>query len=324
MSPWINLLWLTFLLAAMAWCIATVLTPVLLGPLLRIETSPAVRARRLLLASALPWLVPMAIVLAVCVTAGAKGLGWIQDHCPHHGLGHPHLCFTHLPAIELGFIHSVAVGGVVAAAVHALWRFLMSQQRAQREVELLKTLAPSNRPLRIARTSTLLVAASGIVRPVILISRGLLDQLTWRQRRIVIAHEAAHIRHRDARRNYLFELLLLGHLPWKRPTLRAHWRQALEEQADDTVVKRFGAEHVVATLVHVARIHLRATPAGFSIVGADPVSRGRRLLRGSAGCDAPSLGPVFELAYASALLLLFVGAVTGHHAIESVLGLVTG
>ena len=322
MSAWLGLLWLVLVVASMAWLIAAALTPLVLAWLLRVDNEPVTRSRRILLVTALPWVVAVSIVLAVGFTAGCKAIGWIADHCPDHGLGHPHLCFAHLPAIELGFIHSATAGLAAAVISGALLKLLLLERRARRHVGVLKSLAPSRRPLRIVRTAAPLAAASGIVKPIVLISRGLLDQLDFRERRIVVCHELAHIRHRDALRNLLFEMLLLGHLPWVRHRLRAHWRQAVEEQADDAVAGRFGAENVVATLVHVVRIHLRATPPVLSIAGADPVRRGQRLLSLRDGAAAKT--PAFEVRYASALLVIFLIVVFGHHALETVLGLITG
>jgi Zn-dependent protease with chaperone function len=322
MNAWLSLLWLVFALASMAWLISAALTPLVLAWLLRVESDAATRSRRILLVAALPWLVPVSLVLAVGFTAGSKAIGLVTDHCPDHGPGHPHLCFAHLPAIELGLIHNATAGLAAAVIIGTLWQLLSLERRALRHVGVLKSLAPSRRPLRVVRTAAPLAAASGIVKPVVLISRGLMDQLNFRERRIVVSHEVAHIRHRDALRNLLFEVLLPGHLPWVRHRLRAHWRQAVEEQADDTVAERFGVENVVATLVHVARINLHATPAGLSIAGADPVRRGRRLL--SLRERAASQKPAFEVGYASALLVIFLGAVAGHHALETVLGLITG
>ncbi|MFU8814999.1 MAG: M56 family metallopeptidase [Pseudomonadales bacterium] len=186
----------------------------------------------------------------------------------------------------------------------------------------LKALASSRGRLGIVPGRAPLAVAGGVLDPVVLLSRGLLDQLTLRQRRIVAAHEAAHLRHGDVWRNVLFELLLIAHLPRVRRKLREQWLRALEEHADDVVAQRFGAEDVVDVLLQVARLKLRQPPHGFSVAGSDLPGRVWRLLDGPRGDHGGS--PFFAIVYASGLATLFAAAVTGHHTLETLLGLVAG
>jgi len=157
---------------------------------------------------------------------------------------------------------------------------------------------------------------------VVVLSRGLLNELSPRERRIVLAHEAAHLRHGDVRRNVLFELLLKLHFPVARRRLRQAWLSALEERADDAVARRFGAEPVVETLLHVARLKLHQPVSGFSVAGANLADRVGRLLDGERGTTVDA--PVFETACAFVLTALFASAIVGHHALETLLGFLTG
>lgn len=315
------LLWLMFLLIAVAWLLSA------LGvlPALRMldgMRDPGVRARRVLLTASMPCLVPATLGAAVFATAGSKAVGWITDHCPHHGLGHPHLCFSHLPGLDLGLIHGAFAAAVGLPLVYGLARLMLSEYRARTQLTVLAALAARRGLLRIVSGAAPLALAGGLFRPMVVLSRGLLNELSLRERRIVLAHEAAHLRHGDAPRNVLFEVLLRLHFPVARRRLRQAWLSALEERADDVVACRFGAEPVVETLLHVARLKLHQPVPGFSVAGANLRERVRRLLDGECGTAVGA--PVFEAACALVLTALFTAAIAGHHALETLLGFLTG
>jgi hypothetical protein len=319
---WLPLLWLVFVLGTGAWLLSALVALAASTTVVGRVSSPMLRGRRILLLAGLPWLAPVTLAAAVAAAATAKFIGWIVDHCAHHGLGHPHLCFSHLPAIELGLLQGALAGivalGVVEGAARLAWR----QYRAGHEIGMLKALAASRGRFGIVPAAAPFALAGGVRQPVVLLSRGLLDRLTPRQRRIVIAHEAAHLRHGDLRRNLLLELLLIPHLPAARRGLRQAWLRSLEERADDAAARRFGAEDVVATLLQVARLELRQPRPGFSVAGGDLAGRARRLLDGDR--VRPCGLPCFEITYASGLAAVFAAAVTGHHTLETLLGLLAG
>ena len=315
------LLWLMFLLIAAAW----LLSALAVLPAVRVLGrwgDPGARARRVLLTASMPSLIPATVGAAVLATAGSKSLGWIADHCPHHGLGHPHLCFSHLPALDLGLIHGAFAAAFALPLAYSLARLLLSEYRAGNQLTVLAALAAPRGLLRIVSGAAPLALAGGLFRPVVVLSRGLLNELSLRERRIVLAHEAAHLRHGDARVNVLFELLLRLHFPVARRRLRQAWLSALEERADDVVARRFGVEPVVATLLHVARLKLHQPVPGFSVAGANLRDRVERLLDGE---RRMAVGvPVFEAAGALVLTSLFTSMILGHHALETLLGFLTG
>lgn len=320
---WLPLFWLMFLLAAGAWLLSTLALTPMIGAFIDRVRDPVTRSRRVLLTALVPWLIPMTLGAAVVATAGSKAIGWIVDHCAHHGLGHPHLCFSHLPAIELGLIHGAAIGIAVILVLSRAVQLVRAECRGNRALGLLKALAGSRGRLRIVPSPAPFALAGGLREPVVVLSSGLLDQLSFRERRIVTAHETAHLRHGDARRNVLFELLLLMHLPWNRRRLRGQWLRSLEERADDAVARRFGAERVVETLLHVARLRLSQPAPGFSVAGAGLAGRAQRLL--DDGSRHPHRNASsFEIVYVAVLATLFPTAVMGHHALETLLGFLAG
>lgn len=321
----LGLFWLMFLLVAAAWFLSALSVSLMSQGLVTGMRDPATRGRRVMMMASITWLVPLTVGAAVLATAGAKLAGWIVDHCPHHGLGHPHLCFSHLPVIDLGWLHGAFVAVAAFPMLVGMAYLCRSEYRATRKIGLLKALASSRgsrRRLRILSAPAPLAVAGGLFEPVVLISRGLLNQLPFRERRIVMAHEAAHLRHGDVRRNVLFELLLIGHLPMVRRRLRDQWLRTLEERADDDVARRYGAERVVETLLHVARLKVQQREVGFSVAGANLAYRARRLLDGD--CVYAASPPSFELAVAVVLATLFTAVVLGHHALETLLGLIAG
>lgn len=317
----LDLLWLVFMLIVASWGLSVLIVTPLTHVVVSRVGDPARRGGRALWTASIPWLVPLTVGAAVLATAGSKALGWIADHCPHHGLGHPHLCFSHLPTVDLGSMHGALAGAVVAPVALSLARLLRAEYHATRELSILKGLAVGHGRLRVVPASVPIALAGGLFEPLVLLSRGLLQRLPAGERRIVLAHEAAHLRHGDARRNFCFELLLLLHLPTARRALRLAWLRALEERADDAVARRFGAERVVETLLHVARLRLQPSVSGFSVAGMDLTHRVRRLLDGDRCHGA---GVSFEVGYALVLSAVFAAAVLDHHALETLLGLIAG
>lgn len=316
------LLWFMTVLVAGAWLLAASSVLLALPGAVGGVRDPVVSGRRVLLLALVPWVAVATVGAAPLAIAGGKALGWIADHCLHHGLGHPHLCFAHLPAMELGWMHGLLAVAAVGLLVPETIRLGWSEYRTMKVFGNLKALAARRGRLRIVSVPTQFAVAGGLLDPVVLCSSGLLDRLSPRERRIVLAHEAAHLRHGDSRRTLLFEALLLLHLPAARRRLRREWLRSLEERADDVVARRFGADGVVAALLRVARLKLHQPAPGYSVAGANLTHRARRLLEGVP--DHAARWSSFEVAFALIVPAAFCAAVTSHHALETLLGLIGG
>lgn len=154
-----------------------------------------------------------------------------------------------------------------------------------------------------------------------MLSSGLIERLTPRERRIVLAHEGVHLRNGDIAWNCAFELLLLLHPSFIAACLRNAWRQALEEHADETTAARYGRDDVASTLAKMLRLVSGKQPAAFAATGADALRRIRRLVEG-----APSIPvkPWFEIILAATLVSVLIVVATAHHALETVLGHLIG
>lgn len=128
-----------------------------------------------------------------------------------------------------------------------------SQQQPEPAAEN-KDLVP---PVYHLPTEQPLCFAAGVLRPRIYISKGLLRQLSSRDKDVVLAHEAAHVRRRDGWVSALITgFYALLPLPGSRLLYR-EWQQAAERACDAEAAQRVGDPcDVAAALVRVARLML--------------------------------------------------------------------
>ena len=317
MTGWFAFIWLLVFSASLAWGIGVLASSAWAPFLSTGSLEPAIRRRRCLMTAALPWLLPAIVALSVVLLGIAKPVGIITDHCPYHGPGHPHLCFGHLPAIAPGtMLHAVTVILVLAFVLVAA-RYVVRQRRLGESLRSMLALARGRGRLRVIDDARALAFSAAAPAPTILMTTGLLATLDRRQRRIVLAHEVAHLRHRDLFWNRIFEFLLIIHSPWAARSLRRSWHQALEERADDAVADRFGGENVARTLL--ALIKSAPEPASaLSATGGNALRRIDRMLEPQTECAGRR---VLETTYSIALILLPVFIVSSHHSLETLLGI---
>lgn len=316
MSGFLGFVWLMLMLAAAGWIAATALIPVLSWIGLSPRLAPAERRTRLWLMAALPWALPLTLVLAGLFLAAGQLLGLLHDHCLHHGPGHPHICLAHLPQLVLSYPEIFLFASASSYFVLRWLRMTIEQSRQSGHIAALTAFSKRERRcLQIIEDKRLLGFAAGLRKPAIFLSRGLLEQLGIRERRIVLAHEAAHLRHGDLPKTLAFECLLLLHLPWVAASLRMQWSRVIEEHADDVVAERFGPIDVASTLLTVSRSSMQA-PVGLSVAGANPAQRIQRLLNGSAN----KKHGLFSRIYLIALITIGIAIFFGHHQVETLLG----
>lgn len=318
---WLDLVWLLLLLFVLGGGIGALCAP--FASRVLEWGAPARHARRRLwLVAALPLVLPAAAITGLVLLAAAKQLGWLPDHCPLHGsAGHPHFCFVHPPELALSHAHQLFALAVMAAAVLLPAGPLVRARLQQHRVRRLNRMAARKGALRILDVDDAQAFAAGLYRPRVFLSRGLLKRLSARERRIVLAHEVAHIRHRDLGGQLWFECLLRFHQPGCARTLRRHWRRNQEQAADDRAAARFGALEVAATLVKLARQPAAPASAGISALGDDPAARIERLLQPGA---ARAAGAGFELGYGLAAAGVITIMVSAHHSLETLLGYLPG
>jgi len=125
------------------------------------------------------------------------------------------------------------------------------------------------------------IAVVGLVLPRIFVDPQIRQTLDDDALAAALAHEAAHVRHRDPLRIALAQLAVDLQWPWRKPRRRlAAWRQLLEEARDDEAVLA-GArpDDLAFAIVEAARWGARGAAAG--LTGDHPIERRiRRLLDG--------------------------------------------
>ena len=205
--------------------------------------------------------------------------------------------------------------GVVLVSVRSaasLWRIrrIVAQSERKTSGVLFTELAEVAKRVNLRSKPQLRVSdnaqapfATGVLRPIVVLPRQMMMGLSADQRKIVMAHELLHIRHRDLLIGWLE--LLLGMLWWFHPAmwwLRKSLRQTREDCCDDVLVARELAapERYCETLIDAATCQLttnlepialgfasREHPAGRRIrrLMDDTIFRDRRI-RGSAICFA--------------------------------------
>lgn len=286
------------------------------------ELPPTRRLQRFTLVAVLPWLLPASWAAALGGVALSKRVGWIDDHCLVHGDGHPHLCFEHFPAIQIDPLAGAVLLMVLAAVIMVVVRHTWAALAQRGRLEALLRLVHADGLVRRIDDERPLALVARPFRPVVIVSRGLFDCLDARERRVVIAHEAAHLRAGDLLKSSLFDCLLALHLPVSAARLRAHWRQAIEERADDRVARRFGGADTAQALLKVVRRQQFPATVGLAAGGADIARRVERLL----SVDQPKVvsRDWSTVALALAVLVSASWLAGAHHAIETFLGVILG
>lgn len=124
--------------------------------------------------------------------------------------------------------------------------------------------------LRVVESPDAAIFCSGLARPAVVVSRGLLDRLSPGERRAALAHEAAHLAARDP----LLGWLLLGvrSVFCFNPAVQLLTRavaQELERRADDAAARLTGAPLELAAALVKAHRHARSWLEAGAVPGLD-------------------------------------------------------
>ena len=205
---------------------------------------PHLAARWLLVLRLLPAAGAALIVVAICLPSYL----WLEPEAPTERVGFGCLVVALLGTAMWGI--SLARGLRAAAGSR---RFLQRCQRAGRPARL-----PGN-PTEtwIVDGTAPLLALGGIVRPRLVISRGMVTALSPEQLAAALRHERAHrSAHDNLKRLCIFSMPGILPLAAGTRTLESGWRKFAEWAADDRAVA--GSERrscaLAAALVRVARI----------------------------------------------------------------------
>jgi len=206
--------------------------------------TPATAARLLLALRLLPFALAILFVLGLCVPSYL----WLEPPAVSEHVG--------LLCIALGFLGA-------ATWIHSISRTLHSLFASLRHNRLCR-LAGQETPLRggsspavLVENETPLLAMSGLLRPRLLISSGILATLSPDELDAALRHEHAHHTSRDNAKRLLL-LLAPDSFPFVRPlrTLESAWSKFAEWAADDRATSGDPnrAVSLASALVHVARM----------------------------------------------------------------------
>ena len=172
-----------------------------------------------------------------------------------------------------GFVGMAAVGLGLLAWMLLRWRQVAHDARRAAEAPawLNELLPEPRRPIRLKLTDhPQSPAVCGLVRPVILLPRSLVEHLPSAQLRAVLLHELLHLRRGDVWVNCAQALLQI--IYWWHPLLwvaNARIRRVREEAVDDAVMLALNedAAAYAPTLLEVAKLALHRPMASLGLVG---------------------------------------------------------
>lgn len=291
------------------------------------QWEPRARHRALTLLAALPALSAVGLLFAASLPSLVALLVPGLDHCPVHDDGHAHLCFVHLPHVG---IHTGLLVSLVFLASYALLRAAFAASSVLRALRVVDALARtgerrSDLGITILETRQPLCFAAGLFRPRVLLSRGLFDALSAEERAVILAHERAHVRRRDALVASIARALAVFHLPWAGRwlvhELEVAAEQACDEEAAPSVTDRVSVAAVILAVERAAQgvVASEISPVAVAF-GARAVERRVEALLG----DPPqqqSLRPLV-ISAGVAVVSLLVLADELHHLTESVLSVI--
>jgi hypothetical protein len=207
-----------------------------------------------------------AAVLATAQLPMAGDLGHWSTGVVRHG--------GSMPAYP-GFAAAVVVMVLLAMAVRRLALTARAERVAQR---LVRDLPESHAELIIIPDQAPTAYAVGMIKGRIVVSTGMLAGLSVDQRRVLLAHEAAHLRHRHQWFVHLTALAVAAN-PLLRP-LGPAVQTSTERWADESAAGEVGDRRLVATsLVRAAELRSPdRLPRGLGVAEGEIVLRVRALL----------------------------------------------
>jgi beta-lactamase regulating signal transducer with metallopeptidase domain len=213
-------------------------------------------------------LLPLFVSLLVAVLSFAPAVGGliVDEHC-HPATG----CAAHVPVVHADALYTVALAVVAATAVLALlWAVARRLRSSLKVASSLRSLAEPDERQRFETIESReqFAYCVGLLRPKIVVSRGLLERLPAAQLDVVLRHEQAHVVRRDNLRLWLAGVALLPMPRHAKRPLLADLALAGEQVCDRAAVAVGGRGLVIDTLRALASAtlpngrRLRATFGG--------------------------------------------------------------
>jgi beta-lactamase regulating signal transducer with metallopeptidase domain len=248
-----------FLLAALLLALASAVGSALVTLVARRRLNawaPRERHRALFVLALLPLASCAALALSALLPSLASLFSPSLDHCAAHDDHHAHLCFVHPPTHSLGagvLLFLVFVGSL------AFFRVGLGALRLRRGLGRVRALARTGERrddlgVIVLESPGLVCLAAGLLRPRVLVSRRFFSDLSEGERAVVLAHEHAHVRRRDALVSILARFFAALHLPPVAAWITRELSIAAEEACDDEAGLAVGDRlRVAETILRVER-----------------------------------------------------------------------
>jgi len=220
-------------------------------PLMRVTTRrchPRERALSLLVYGLLPPFIA-AWVVALSMHPALTGL-FQPPHC------HQNDCSPHTPLITRESIVGAAMASVAFLLLMVFITLVYNRvQRAQRKLMTLESLsleqssAPEQLPFRIIDSTSLLAWCSGLWKPTVFVSKGLLNRLSKEQLQVVLSHEFCHARRGDNLRKTILHIATALWPNKLRRHIKADLNAACEEVCDLEAADQTQSKSLVTAVI---------------------------------------------------------------------------
>jgi len=308
---------LSLIVFAVSWLTLSLVAAAGFSPLQRrvAGLAPWHRSFSLLAYALYPPALATAITLALFMP-GVNGIAVIP-HC--HGLD----CAGHVPVIDdaardaarlVTVALALPIVGIGAFGIGAVWR----STRLSAMVALLAQRA-SDRDYQVLESGEILAACVGMWRPVVVVSRGLIDASDARELEVVTLHERAHAVRYDNARHAIAQLATLLWPASRRRECLAALRLSAEQSCDFIVAESVHDRGRVADTIDALSRRRRANGPGLCGDAAVRVAT----LRACPQPEGPAPGRLFSMALlATGALTLGTLLAAGviHHGAERMLG----
>tara|TARA_R110001599_G_scaffold117525_2_gene285941 strand:- start:2448 stop:3413 length:966 start_codon:yes stop_codon:yes gene_type:complete len=174
------------------------------------------------------------------------------DHC-HSSVACLGEAATHMITFSELSIISLMLLVFFNSAIQALKQWLRSKKLLN-SIELV-SVKKGDLNIHLVETEKPLAFSIGMLKPISVISSGLMNQLSSKQLHIVCRHEAIHAQYKDSAFKWVLKFVSLFHFPMVKQTLLTAHASALEFRADQEVAKTVKSKIVVAeTILKIQRI----------------------------------------------------------------------
>jgi hypothetical protein len=286
--------------------------------------APESRHRAMALLAVAPWVLMAAGLVSVSLPS-IVGLIWPAiDHCLAHG-GHSHLCFVHGSHRSNEWLPWSALSIIAAWLMYRLSRGVRDLLCASRTVrELVRSARyDAKHKLWVVQSQLPLCISAGLIRPRLIISGGLLEQLSVAELEVIAAHEEAHARRLDSFVRLLVRAATVLFVPRARERLLATLEAAAEQACDEQAAAHTGDRLSVAEVI----LAMERKLCGSSLLADNVLAMGfgsSSLADRVQGMLEPAREPgyfkLLAIALAVAVVALLGSFEQLHHITESLLG----